>query len=266
MSKYTMQLRAVEMLYGHDELLSWFKDYDMSDYLTQEQLNLIAERLPNWSKDKLAQRCIDKYYMREIGYETPYLFKHMLKVRLDEIMQVKLPYLYTLAIKYDPLVNVDYTESYTKNTLGTNTGTSNNNEDVGENSVSEGRAITNGTNRTVGNNLEVNSDTPQGRISKEAILRGDYASSTSAGESESTSATTGNTEDSTKIDRDIKRTQNGIYNQNDTKDETFTRTMKGNSGVMTTAQKLIEQYRKIVIAVNKEIVDELDDLFIGLLD
>ena len=42
--------------------------------------------------------------------------------------------------------------------------------------------------------------------------------------------------------------------------------MKGNSGVMTTAQKLIEQYRKIVIAVNKEIVDELDDLFIGLLD
>jgi len=35
---------------------------------------------------------------------------------------------------------------------------------------------------------------------------------------------------------------------------------------MTTAQKLIEQYRKIVIAVNKEIVDELDDLFIGLLD
>lgn len=35
---------------------------------------------------------------------------------------------------------------------------------------------------------------------------------------------------------------------------------------MTTAQKLIEQYRNIVIAVNKEIIDELDNLFIGILN
>lgn len=161
MSRYTMQLRAVEKLYGHDELLSWFKDYDMSDYLTTEQMNLIATRLPTWSKDKLAQRCIDKYYMREIGFETPYLFKHMLKVRLDEIMQIKLPYLYTLAIEYDPLVNVNYEESYTKNVEGTNTGTSNNSETTGEDVTSNGSSSTVATNTTNSSNLEVNSDTPQ---------------------------------------------------------------------------------------------------------
>ena len=266
MSRFTMQLRAVERLYGHNELLEWFKDYDMEDYLTQEQMNLIAERLPNWSKDKLAQRCIDKYYMREIGYETPELFRHMLKVRLDEIMQIKLPYLYSLAIKYDPLVNVDYTEKYTKNTLGTNTGTSQNSEDVEETATSNGEANTSSSNTSKTTSLEVNSDTPQGRINKVEILGGAYASSTSAGDTDTSSNTTGTTEDTNKLDRDIGRTQNGSYNQNDTKDETFTRTMKGNSGVMTTAQKLIEQYRKIVIAVNKEIVDELDDLFIGLFE
>lgn len=266
MSRFTMQLRAVERLYGHDELLKWFKDYDISDYLTEEQISLIAERLPNWSKDKLAQRCIDKYYMREIGYETPELFRHMLKVRLDEIMQVKLPYLYTLAIKYDPLVNVDYVESYTKNIEGTNTGSNNNTENTGETTTSSGRVNTTASNNTISSNLEVNSDTPQGRINKNDILQGQYASNTSAGESETTSGSTGSTQDQNDLARDIRRNQNGQYNQADTKDETFTRTMRGNSGVMTTAQKLIEQYRKIVIAVNKEIVDELDDLFIGLFE
>lgn len=171
MSRYTMQLRAVEMLYGHDELLSWFKDYDMSDYLTAEQLNLIAERLPNWSKDKLAQRCIDKYYMREIGYETPELFRHMLKVRLDEIMQTKLPYLYTLAIKYDPLVNVDYVESYTKNTEGKNAGSSTNKENVGEEATNNGTAETTSTNVTSNSSLEVNSDTPQRKNFKRSYFK-----------------------------------------------------------------------------------------------
>ena len=266
MSRYTMQLRAVEKLYGHDELLSWFKDYDMADYLTTEQMNLIAERLPNWSKDKLAQKCIDKYYMREIGFETPYLFKHMLKVRLDEIMQIKLPYLYSLAIEYNPLVNVDYEEKYTKNIEGTNTGTSNNTEATTEGVTSNGSVDTTATNNTTSSNLEVNSDTPQGQISKQGILAGDYATSTSAGESETNSTSTGNTTDTNNVDRNIDRNLNGSYNQNDTKEETFTRTMRGNSGVMTTAQKLIEQYRKIVIAVDKEIIDELDDLFFGLFE
>lgn len=40
--------------------------------------------------------------------------------------------------------------------------------------------------------------------------------------------------------------------------------MRGNSGVMTTAQKLIQQYRDIVIALDKEIIDECNSLFFGL--
>lgn len=163
MSKYTMQLRAIEQLYGHNELVSWFSDYEMSDYLNAEQLSLIAERLPNWSKEKLAEKCIAKYYMREIGFETPYLFKHMLKVRLDEIMQIKLPYLYSLAIEYNPLVNVDYVESYTKNIEGNNTGTNANQESVAENSTNSGSSFANSTSDTASSGLQVDSDTPQRR-------------------------------------------------------------------------------------------------------
>lgn len=266
MSKYTMQLRAVERLIGHDELVKWFEQYDIDEYLTREQRELIENRLPYWSKTRLAEKCINRYYMREIGFETPELFKLMLKVRLDEIMQIKLPYLYSMAIKYDPLVNVDYVESYTKNSQGTNTGTSQNKEGTTEGATSTGKTNSTTNNTTTSTNLEVNSDTPQGRINKEELLQGKYATNTSAGESETNSQSTGETTDTNNVDRNIDRNINGSYNQADTKAETFTRSMKGNSGVMTTAQKLIEQYRNIVIAVNKEIIDELDNLFFGILD
>lgn len=33
---------------------------------------------------------------------------------------------------------------------------------------------------------------------------------------------------------------------------------------MATAQKLIQQYRDIVVAVDRDIIEELDSLFIGL--
>ena len=65
-----------------------------------------------------------------------------------------------------------------------------------------------------------------------------------------------------KIDRDID--SNYSQKGNDNKDETFRRTMRGNSGVMTTAQKLIQQYRDIVIAVDRDIIEECDSLFFGL--
>ncbi len=266
MSRYTMQLRAVEKLYGNEELIKWFSDYEMSDYLSEEQISAIEERLPNWSKEKLAQKCIDKYYMREIGFETPYLFKHFLKVKLDEIMQIKLPYLYSLTIEYDPMANVDYTESYTKNIEGTNTGTSTNAENVSEDSETNSSSSVTSNTSTDSSSLEVNSDTPQGEINKAQILSGKYASSTTGTESESSTTTDTTSQDTTNLDRDISRSQNGSFNQADTKEETFTRKMKGNSGVMTTAQKLIEQYRKIQIAVDKEIIDELDVLFFGILN
>lgn len=266
MSRYTMQLRAVCNLYGESEVKDWFMDYDIEDYLSQEQISLIAERLPNWSKEKLAQKCIDKYYMREIGFETPYLFKHMLKVRLGEVMAEKLPILYSMAIEYDPLVNVDYSESFSRNINGTNTGNSQNTENVGEDGTSTSNSSATSNSTTNSSGLRVNSDTPQGRINKQDLLDGSWASSTEAEENTTTSSNTTSATDSTTTDRDIQRTQNGSFTQSDAKIETYTKNMKGNSGTLTTAQKLIEQYRNIIVAIDKEIIDELDNLFFGILN
>ena len=218
MSKYTMELRELftpikynPPLFTREEVENFFKDYEITDYLTPEQIEVI-ENTNLWSKDRLARKIVDHYYMREIGQETIGLWKHYVKVTMQEVMEEYLPLIYSSAIQYDPLVNVDYTETFER--TANNTGSANS------------------------SGLGVASDTPQGQISKSAILNGSYASSTSASENETSSNS-----DST---------------------EEYTKRIKGNSGVSATAQKMIQLYRDNIRAIDKEIIEKLEPLFMGL--
>lgn len=207
MSKYTTELRQIVQNTSLEEVQSWFMDYELEDYLTEEEIEIIEER-GTWSKEKLAQKIVNHYWMHEIGLETVGLFVHQVKVAMEEIMEEKLPLIYSAALKYDPLVNVDFTETYE----------SENSED--------GKA----------DGLNVNSDTPQGQISKETILAGSYASSTGA--SEGTSHSEGS--------------------------QSYTRKQKGNSGSLTTAQALVQQYRKNIIMIDRDIIKDLSSLFMNI--
>ena len=155
MSKYTIELRNVIMIYGEETVKGWFMDYDLADYLTPEQIATI-ETAGLWTKEKLADKIINHFYTREIGLETPALFKLKLKAMMNEIMEEYLPVIYSTAIEYDPLINVNYSETYM------------------------------GNDSTTGSGLSVSSDTPQGEIDKDEILAGKYASSTGANESTAT--------------------------------------------------------------------------------
>ena len=230
MAKYTFELRELfepikynPPIYTRDEVENFFKDYELSDYLTQEQIDIINSA-GIWSKDKLARKIVDHYYMRESGLETIGLFKHYAKVMMQELMEENLPLIYSASIQYDPLVNVDYTETFNRN--ADNTGESNS------------------TSNNLSSGLVVGSNTPQGQISKAGILHGDYASSTSANENEANITDKTTTEGNTK--------------------ENYTKNVKGNSGVSATAQKMILQYRENIIAIDKKIIKELNILFMGL--
>ncbi len=153
MSSYTIQLRHLVELTSLEEVESWFKDYNLADYLTAEEITTIRNR-NTWTEDKLASLIVNHYWVREIGLETPELFQHQAKVAMKEIMEEKAPLIYSASIKYDPMINVDFTETYE------------------EENKQDGSA----------DGLNVNSDTPQGQINKARILQGDYASSTGASE------------------------------------------------------------------------------------
>lgn len=219
MAKYTMEIRELISTFGKDEVKGWFSDYELSEFLTPEEIKVIEDR-GTWNKDMLADRIIDHYFTREIGTDAIGQFILFAKDKMKEVMETYAPLIYSAAIKYDPLVNVDYTETYS----GTSGSTSNS------------------SSSSKGSGLTVNSDTPQGQISKNAILQGQYASSTGANETE-------NSVDDTS-------TNNGTQDYN--------KRVKGNSGVSATAQKMIVQYRENIRALNTEIIYELEPLFMGL--
>ena len=230
MADYTMQLRSLfekdrfnHQYFTRSEVEGWFKDYELSDYLTQEQIDVI-NNAGVWNKDKLARKIVDHYYMRESGLETIALFKHYAKVTMQEIMEEYLPLIYSASIQYDPLINVDYTETF--NRTADNTGTSNS------------------TSSNTSSGLVVGSNTPQGQINKQEILNGAYASSTSANENEA------NINDNTTT-------------QGNTQEE-YLKRVRGNSGVSATAQKMIEQYRNNIRAIDREIIEKCNKLFMNI--
>lgn len=234
MAKYTFELRELftpikfnPPIYTREEVENFFKDYELSDYLTPEQIETITT-FGIWNKDKLARKIVDHYFMRESGFETIGLFKHYAKVTMQELMEKYLPLIYSASIKYDPLVNVDFTETFNRQANTENSG----------NSTSE--SSNNSTS------LGINSDTPQGQINKATILNGTYATATAASENEST------------INDEVNTTSTSENN------EEYVKRVKGNSGVSATAQKMIEQYRQNIIAIDSEIIKELNILFMGL--
>lgn len=231
MSRYTIQLKDVCNLVGYDEVISWFNSYDIGSFLSRDEINVINER-GTWKPERLAQKIVSHYATYEIGYETPALFKHMVMNEMNELMEEYLPLIYSASIKYDPMVNVDFTETFHQEESG--------------NSKNTGSSESTGSSE--GNGLVINSDTPQSQISKEEILNGSYATNTSANENQSQTNdktdTTSNT-DTQSLNDYVKKT-------------------KGNSGVSATAQKMIEQYRDNIRAIDREIIEKLNVHFMGI--
>ena len=227
MATYTIELRKVIEYYGREEVESWFSSYELSDFLTPEQISQI-QKYNVWTKEKLAKQIVDHYYMREIGFETPALFAHYAKVTMNEIMGSYLLKIYTQFLEYDPLSSVDYTEEYTREIEGNSEGSSNSNS---KNSA-EG--------------FNINQDTPQQKITKQKLESGIYASSTNQSETSSEIQDSTNTEASSKTV------------------EKYTHTMKGDNGVIVTNQYLVREFRELATNFNLEIINDLNKLFMGL--
>lgn len=239
MASYTLELRRVCELYGRDEVESWFKSYKLEDYLTPEQINILLKDNV-WSKEKLATKIVDHYYMREIGFETPALFSHYAKVSMQEIMEEYLLKIYTKFLDYDPLSSVDFVEKYTR--------------EINVDSESEGSSTGNSKSKSNSNSTGINviSNTPQGEIDKQEVLKGKYASTVNASESES------NINDETNTNSEAKNKGNSKTL------ETYTHTMVGDNGVIVTNQYLVREFREIAISFDLEIIERLNDLFMGI--
>lgn len=169
----------------------------------------------------LNKAILDYYYMYEIGFETPYLFRHYLKNKLNLIMP-KFNALYEAQrqLLENPLGNVDLTETLMRNVNSTGSSES----------------------KSQGSNKNLYQDTPQGELTSIDI-------------------------DNQKWATNLTLNKNTINDNTSTRGDTaenYTKHLIGSNG----KKYNIEIYQKLVngfVSVNQQIIDELGDLFMGVL-
>lgn len=167
---------------------------------------------------------------------------------MNEIMERKLPLIYSNFFEYDPLSNVDFTEEYTREILG--------NSENNINGTLNQTGISKSNSSNIASGYNINNNTPETRITKQNLESGIYASSTSQ------SDTSSNIEDETNTTSNSTNSSNATENTSTI--EKFTRHEEGDNGVIITNQRLVKEYREIIIAVDEEIINELNSLFMGI--
>lgn len=184
-------------------------------------------------KEQFEKKFIDYFYMREIEHDTPELFKHELKTKLNIIA----PYYKQLyntelqAKKIDFLLNKDLKETFVRELTG--------------NMKNESTYDTTNVSNSSVNTLSINNDTPQNKIDD----LDKYMTSASKDS---------NLADSTSNDKG----SNISKNTNNSREET-TFISQGNIGVTSSAQ-LLQAWRETLINIDQLILEECEELFFSL--
>jgi hypothetical protein len=194
---------------------------------------------------------IRHFYMREIGFETEGAFKF----HLETWLSVNMPYFNKLfeseLLEYDPLTNSKMETTHTKTTDKDRADTRN----TVAGSTSTG--TTDETANVTGFNREIKADTPDNRL---ALTTNDgagiieYASNIE--EESQKNDSTGNTTTNATSDSNMDDSLNSEINET----EDFIMNRLGKIGVQTYA-KMIQEHRSAFIRVEKQIFDEMQELF-----
>lgn len=205
-------------------------------------------------RDQLNAKIIDHYWFREIGMETPGLFKRFLRRRLNEVMPYYNELYKTTMAEFDPLANYRQTREGGRKTSAAEQRTQDTQASFdnkrAEASSSTTASDTNSTGRTV------NSVTPQMQLSG----REDYASSLvdTAGNS-TVSGSASNDATSDEAGTSTGRTADSAASQGT---EDYVETVSGLVGL--TAPEALMRWRQSLLNVDLMAINELDDLFMGL--
>lgn len=187
----------------------------------------------------LNDKIINHYLYEEIGQETPALFAHYLKNRLNEIM-TKYNKLYESEIyKVDPLSNYHITETLER----TGTGESNSNSES-NNNVNQNQNTTSKQNHVFQN-------TPQADLAHEDIDNYSYA-------------TTHDMESNTEnVDSNKNSTTNMTDSTSTNTTENYTKTLFGIKDVELST--IYKNFINNFIDIDNLIINDLNDLFMQLL-
>jgi len=291
MAIYTIELK--ELLDNSNvDINSYMQNYPLYTFKKLFQndsdfgKNYKGEQITNF-RDYLNNKIYEHYYFQEIGCETAHRFGFYLERRMKEIMPFFNQHFESIDIEFNPLWNVDLTETYTHNVEDTGNSTMNAIGKTIENGSSKREEnleqnvdsnTTNNSTRTptlTNENVGVEMDTAEQDLTFEDIKTHGFASrakhdvnTTTGTETENVnSANLGKVTNENVVDN---TNENEINNTNDStavnsnnRTETYVRKQEGSSAGYLFTQN-IKEWRKIMVNIPMEIVEKLSDLFIGI--
>ena len=248
-----------------------------TDKLTLELRDIVENGTDIWNfdypsyytgeeKKEFEKKVIDHYYFRQIGQETVGRFLHYFRSRIREIMPYYIRMYESVKLMDDlenPFDNVDVVETFEEETTGQASGTSNGTQSGSQTTKQSGTESTshNDTKTTTDNKEHRFSNTPQGSISNldsymtEASKDSDSSSETVNGSASGTSSSDTSVNSSGE--------SSGTSSSESSGSTKHTLTRKGNQGVNTYAHDIME-YRQSLIDVDMMIINNLQDLFLGV--
>ena len=232
MSRYTIELRY--LIEGNYDL--GLKDYPIFDETYREQLN---------------NKIIQHYYFREIGFETEALFKNRLNQKMNEIMPYYNQMYESSKLKIDPLSTIDLEEVFSRKSKTTGEGTSST-SGTGNNTNNF-----NSTDTTDYGKISKFSDIAQAQTTPNEILNDKYLTSATVDDGQDKNTNTGTNTSQTES------TTSGTSTDERNLDEDTTLTRKGNNGIASESE-LLNMYRETFLNIDMMIIDDLDELFLGI--
>ena len=261
MATYTMELRTLIDEHGY----RIFDDYAF--YTDDAKV-----------KEEFEKIFIETYYFHEIGCETPDRFKWMLKARLNLII----PYYSQLymtewnQVGKDMMTSKDLVETTTHTLTSQQLGSQEQQSTSESNLQSEGsgvetseansQATGSGEGTTISTDLEtaLENGVPQVNLETDLTRKSQSDSTSTTSTEASTQSDSNSTTSSQSSSSNHSSNESSLSNQQQNQlEEKTTFTSKGDIGIQTPAYAITE-WRKVLININQQIIDECRDLFMAI--
>ena len=243
MSHYTTELRFIcEHFAGLDESVGY---NDVNTVIENSRSKLFNFDFPIYDetyRSVLETKIIKHYYTHEIGSETVGLFQFRLNTRMNEIMPYYNELYKSAALEFNPLYDVDITETHEGSGEKQGRGTDAAINSIERETSSEGE----GSNT----NYNLYSSTPQGGLT--GVDNEEYLTDARKVTDSSSYNDTEN--------ENISENKNRTTTDNVTTTDEYIRTIKGKRGGASYA-KMIMEYRKTLLNIDMMIIKELANLF-----
>lgn len=244
MSKYTTELRFIVENIAKEQNLKSINS--KIEYALPNIFNFDFPIFDETHRIPLETKIIHHYYFREIAFETVGLWKEFLNIKLNEIMPFYNQLYATLENPIDYLNDINITEISTKEYQKENTS-----EYSEENTLN---ANTQGTNQTVNNLQQIDSDLPQ--ATESLAIGSDYYANY-------IKKNTGNVQNTVSSNDSNTGNRQGNNSLNEDFRETNSLTRKGIQGGKSPVE-LLTQYRDSLLNIDLMIINDLAPLFFTL--